>query len=106
MDNPPSKPRREAKVDLSGLTPGEIETRRAVVELGTLAFGPRWQTDLAAALSNETGRTIGQAQVSHWVSGHRPVPRALIEPLRAVAMRVAADLVTAANIIRADWKDL
>lgn len=106
MDTPPSKPRREAKVDLTGLSPDEIEIRRAVVELGSLAFGTRWQTDLAASLSNSTGRKIGQAQVSHWISGHRPVPRALIEPLRALAMRVAVDLEAAAKIIRADWKDL
>lgn len=103
MATPPSKPRREAKVDLSGLSPEQVRTRRGVVNLGTLAFGPRWQTDLAAALSQEAGRRIGQAQVSHWISGERPVPEALIEPLRLVAMRLAEDLERRASQIREDW---
>ncbi|KQO91650.1 conserved protein of unknown function [Methylorubrum extorquens] len=101
--SPPKPPRREPKVDLSGLTDRQILVRQGVVTLGELAFGPRWQSDLAAALSQEAGRRVGQAQVSHWVLGVRPVPESLVEPLQQLAMRIAADLVRRADRIRADW---
>lgn len=96
-------PRREPKIDLSGLTDRQVLVRQGVVTLGDLAFGPRWQSDLAAALSKESGRRIGQAQVSHWFLGVRPVPEALIEPLQRLAIRSADDLVRRADRIRSDW---
>ncbi len=99
----PPKPRREPKVDLSGLSDRQVLVRQGVVTLGELAYGPRWQSDLAAALSEEAGRRIRQAQVSHWVLGVRPVPEAMIEPLQRLAARVADDLIRRADRIRADW---
>lgn len=96
-------PRREPKVDLSGLSDHQVLVRQGVVTLGELAFGPRWQSDLAAALSEEAGRRVGQAQVSHWFLGVRPIPEAMIEPLQRLAVRVADDLVRRADRIRADW---
>lgn len=99
----PPKPRREPKIDLSGLSDRQVLVRQGVVTLGELAFGPRWQSDLAAALSQEVGRRVGQSQVSQWVAGSRPVPEALIEPLQRLAVRAADDLARRADRIRADW---
>lgn len=101
----PPKPRREVRVDLSGLTSDQVFHRRGVVRLGELAFGPRWQTDLAAALSLEAGRQVRQSQISAWVSGERAVPMVLIEPLKRIAVRIAEDMERRAAEIRADWAD-
>jgi len=102
---PPDRPRRSrvAKVDLSKLTERQIEIRAHVVALGEHAYGPRWQTPLAAALAKESGRAITPAQVSHWLAGRSPVPEALIEPLMALAAAAVADLDRRAAAIRAAW---
>ena len=100
------KPRREVKVDLSGLSPEQVSTRTRVIALGEMTFGAsRWQTDLARAITTEAGRRITQGQVSHWVSGLSPVPPALLDPIRRVAIRVAEDLEHRADEIRAAWVD-
>ncbi len=98
-------PRREAQVDLSGLTDHQVRLRAGVISLGERAFGPRWQTDLAAALSTEAGKRIGQAQVSHWVAGIRPVPETLVEPLQRLAVRAIRELERRAAELRVDWID-
>lgn len=103
MTASPQKPRREVQVDLTGLTDRQVIIRHHVVALGENAYGPRWQSYLAAALSEEASRKIGQAQVSHWVAGIRPVPEVLIAPLQRLAMRIADDLERRADRIRADW---
>jgi hypothetical protein len=97
------KPIREAKVDLSGLTEAQILIRRGVISLGERAFGPRWQSFFATALSEVAGRRITQAQVSQWISGSRPVPDALFEPTRRLAIRAAEDLERRAAEIRMEW---
>lgn len=95
--------KRAAQVDLSGLSRRQIALRRRVVALGERAFGSRWQTEFATAASEEAHRHVGQAQVSHWISGRRPVPEGLIEPLRRLAFRLADELEFRAAEIRADW---
>lgn len=92
-----------ARVDLSALSTRQIDLRRRVIALGERAFGDRWQTSFASATAREIGRHIGQAQVSHWISGKRPVPEALVEPLRRLALRLADELERRAAEIRADW---
>lgn len=103
MTAPSPKPRREVRVDLSGLTDRQVLVRQHVVSLGERAYGPRWQSDLAVALTKEAGRRVGQSQVSQWVSGSRPVPEGLLEPLQRLAFKVVADLERRADAIRADW---
>lgn len=106
MSNPsPKPPRREPQVDLSGLSDHQIRLRAGVIALGERVFGARWQTDLSTALSDVAGKRVGQAQISHWVAGLRPVPEALIEPLQRLAIRAAEDLERRAAEIRADWID-
>lgn len=99
------KPRRDPKIDLSGLTDRQMVVRQHVVALGEQAYGLRWQSDLAAALSKAASRKVGQAQISHWFSGIRPVPEAMIESLQRLAMRIADNLVRRAERIRADWSE-
>lgn len=78
--------------DLSRLTQRQARLRDAVIRLGRTAYGERWQTDLAAALSSEAGRRISQSQLSHWIQGTRPVPESLAEPLRRTTLALSADL--------------
>ncbi|MCK2054974.1 helix-turn-helix domain-containing protein [Methylobacterium sp. 37f] len=103
MTESPPKPRREVKVDISGLSSDQVLIRRAVILLGERAFGPRWQSDLAAALSIEANRRITQAQVSQWISGQRPVPEGLVDPLQRLALRKASEMESMAAELRADW---
>lgn len=103
MTESSQKPRREPKIDLSGLTSEQVLIRRAVILLGERVFGQRWQSDLAAALSIEANRKITQAQVSQWISGQRPVPEGLIEPLQRLAIRMASEMESKAAEVRADW---
>lgn len=98
-------PRREAQVDLSGLTEHQARLRAGVIALGERAFGARWQADFSAALSAEAGKRIGQAQISHWVAGLRPVPEALVEPMQRVAVRAIRELEIRAAELRVDWID-
>ncbi|MBK3400858.1 hypothetical protein [Methylobacterium ajmalii] len=98
-----SAPRREVQVDLSGLTQRQIFLREQVIMLGEMAFGARWQSVFAAELSQHAGRPVRQAQVSHWISGYRPVPEAMVEPLRDLALRVAAEMARRVDEIRARW---
>lgn len=99
------KPRREVQVDISGLSDRQALIREHVLRLGELAFGPRWQSDFAAALSAEARKAITQAQVGHWIAGRRPVPEGLIEPIQRLAIRLAKDLERRADRIRADWTE-
>lgn len=99
----PSRARQEVKVDLSGLSERQQLVRLHVIRLGEMAFGPRWQSYLAEILSGEVGRPVGQSQIGHWISGRRPVPEAMIDPLQRIAMRLAGDMERRADLIRADW---
>lgn len=103
MSIDPPKHRREAKVDLSGLSDSQLFNRRSVIALGERAFGPRWQSLFAEALTREAGRRVGQVQVAQWIAGDRPVPEALIEPIRSLALRLADDMERRAADLRADW---
>lgn len=99
----PPRARQEVKVDLSGLSERQAIVRMHTIRLGELAFGPRWQSYLAEILSSEIGRKVGQPQIAHWISGRRPVPEAMLDPLQRIAMRLADDMERRADLIRADW---
>ncbi|MBK3398052.1 hypothetical protein [Methylobacterium ajmalii] len=97
------KPRREVKVDLTGLTERQLSLRTRVIRLGECIFGVRWQSDLAAALAKEARRPVGQAQVAHWISGRRPVPEALAPAIESLAHKLAEQLLHRYDIVMADW---
>ncbi len=103
MTEPSPKRRREVQIDLSGLTDRQLLAREKVLRLGPFAFGPRWQSDFATALSKEARKSISQGQVGHWISGRRPVPEGLIEPIQRLAVRVCEDHERQVDRIRADW---
>ncbi len=100
----PPKTRTPPKVDLSGLSDEQQDRRARVIRLGEIAFGARWMSDFAAALTKEAGRTVRYAQVSQWVIGYRPVPESLEEPLTRLAFKVADQLAERAAFVRSDWK--
>lgn len=97
-------PRAGPKVDLSGLSDEQRDRRARVIRLGEMGFGARWMSDFAAALTKEAGRPVRYAQVAQWVSGYRPVPEAMEEPLLRLAITVADRLAEQAAFIRSDWK--
>jgi hypothetical protein len=97
------KPRREIKVDLSGLTDRQAYVRGMVIRFCERAYGPRWQSMFAADLTKEAGRRIAQNQVSQWISGDRPVPEALFEPIRRLAVRTGERMRRHGGDIVTDW---
>jgi hypothetical protein len=100
---PPTKKRISPKVDLSGLTDEQKHMRLRVIRLGEISCGIRWMSDFAALLTEEARRPVRYVQVSQWVTGYRPVPEALAEPLERLALKVADQLVQQADTLRADW---
>lgn len=100
-DQTPAK--RVRKEDLSRLSERQLRLRKQVMDVGELAFGPRWQTDFAKALSHQAKREIGFSQVAHWISGHRPVPESLAEPIQRLTELAIKDAKRRAALIRADW---
>lgn len=103
VETPTPKPRREIRVDLSGLTDRQAYVRQMVIRFCERAYGQRWQSTFAADLTKEAGRRIAQNQVSQWISGERPVPEGLFEPIRRLAVRTGERMQRHGGDIVTDW---
>lgn len=97
-------PRKGPKIDLSGLDDEQRLMRERVIRLGEYAFGARWQSDMAAALTKLAGRRVGQVQIAQWVSGYRPVSEALVPALGRLVDQAVSETNRRTDRVLADWK--
>ncbi|WP_156650069.1 MULTISPECIES: hypothetical protein [Methylobacterium] len=100
-----AKIRRAPKVNISNLNDEQRILREHVLSLGKQAFGERWLSPMAAALSKETGRRISVSQVAQWQSGERPVPIVLVPSLNVIAHDAVRHLLHRADEIKTRWLD-
>lgn len=103
---PEAVERRQLRVDLSGLDEAQRRRRAGLIGLGQAAFGPRWRSDLARAISTELGKPFSEARVAQWVSGNRPVPEPVYEACLAISGHHAEDLKRRAAVLASrSWTD-
>jgi hypothetical protein len=100
-----AKIRRTPKVNTSNLSDEQCILREHVLSLGKQAFGERWLSPMAAALSEKTGRRISVSQVAQWQSGERPVPIALVPAFNVIARTAVEHLLHRADEIQTRWLD-
>jgi hypothetical protein len=92
--------RRAAKPDLSRLTDEQRAWLELVVIFGEAAWGERWHTPMAQALSEVRGRPMSPMQVLSWTAGRRPVPEQVRSELKTIAGRIAEHLQRRTDVIR------
>lgn len=77
-----------------------------LASVAALAFGPRWASPLADALSREAGRPVAPTQVHQWTSGARPVPTWVADVIVPLLKRRAHELQRQARATYADAQRL
>jgi hypothetical protein len=81
--------------------------RDLVAAVGERVWGASWQTPLAEALAEATGRPLGRARVAQWMlaADPKPVPAWALDAVPAIARKGAARLRAAADELDALFGD-